>query len=220
MKNSLQRNYLSVAIISLTLLGTVGCTKDPTGNHPPVVQLIENKIVKQGEMVHLTAHVSDVDKDELSHLWTIIGHPQGSAVSLRDNEKTSIAFRADKSGIYKLNFTTTDDIASSQKIVTVTTTSIVGEWKADLAKTKEKNRLNETQRAEVIETLSAKYKFKFLENGEVQGKELHSWKYNKNGNYLTDGEKKIKLINSRELYLVSQLKDGKEVKFYYKRVVK
>ena len=204
--------------MSLTLLGTVGCTKDPTGNHPPVVQLIENKVVKQGEMVHLTANVSDVDKDELSHLWTIIEHPQGSAVALRDDEKTSIAFRADKSGTYKLNFTTTDDIASSQKVVTVTTTSIVGEWKADLAKTKEKNRLNETQTAEVVETLSAKYKFKFLENGTIEGSDNSSWKYSKNGSYQMDNKTKLQMTTANDFFVINSLKDGEKVKFYYKRV--
>ncbi len=220
MKITFITKYMGFTFLGLALLTLSGCTKNPEGNHPPVVKIVDNTVVNKGDMVKLTAHVSDIDKDELSHLWTMIGHPEGSTVALEDDEKTSISFKADKYGIFKLNFTTTDDIVNSKKTVTVTVASIAGEWKADLAKTKEKNSLNESQTAEVIESLSANYKYTFLENGNVEGSTNGSWKYNNNGNYSIDNSIKIKMETANDISIIHSLKDGNEVKFYYKRVFK
>jgi len=221
MKNLFKTSYLGITIVSLTLLSLLGCTKSPENNHPPVVKNLENKHVNRGDMVNLRASVSDMDKDDkLSYFWTLVEKPKGSEVTLKDKKKKAIAFRPDRSGVYRLTFTITDTIVTNKKTVTVTVVSIVGEWKANLAKTKEKNNLNESQTAEVVEILSTNYKYNFLENGNVEGSTSGSWKYTKDKNYSIDNSTKIKMETFNEFFVIHSLKDGKEVKLYYSKIFK
>ena len=221
MKNVFKTSYLSVTLMSLTLLGLSGCTKNPEGNHPPVTKLPSDKIVTTGEMISLAAMASDMDKeDELTYLWSLTARPEGSHATLTEAAKKTISFKADKEGTYYLNFIANDEIVNSKaKKITITATSIVGEWKADLSKTKANNQLNESETAEIVESLSSMYKFKFLKNGEVEGNNASSWTYSQEGNYQIDGEKKVSITNSNQFFLLTTLKSGKEVKFYYKRAI-
>ena len=224
MKNILKKDYTSVAIIGMLLLGLSGCTKDPSTNHKPVVTVPSNKIININESLILTATASDKDKeDELTYLWTITAKPEGSKLTLSEENATkrTISVKADKLGTYYFDFIAQDEIERSKaKRVTVTATSIIGEWTANLSKTKEENKLNKPETNEVVEALSSNYKLIFLDNGKIESNNYTSWKYNKQGNYIVDDGKKLKQINENQLYIVNKLEDGKEIKFYYKRVLK
>jgi len=222
MKNALQSNYISITILSLSLLGLLGCTKDPSLNSKPIVKVSNNKIVNIGETVKLHAAASDKDKEDiLTYLWRIAAKPKGSKLSLTDATKTDISFKADKKGTYYFDFIAKDEYVSSEsKRVIVIASSIIGTWTADLSKTKEEAKLNENETEELVETLSTNYKFVFLENGKIEGDENASWKYNKNGRYQLNGEKDIKIIKENQLFIINKLESGKELKFYYKRALK
>ena len=224
MKNILKKDYATVAIISMALLGLSGCTKDPASNHKPTVTVPSDKIIHTGESLTLKATALDIDKeDELTYLWRIAAKPEGSKLTLKEEsaETETITIRADKAGTYYLDFVAHDDLANSKaKRVTVTATSIVGDWTADLTQTKAENKLNDTEIDEVVEALSSNYKITFLENGKVESNSGSSWKYNKQGNYTIDNTKKLKQIKENQLFIINKLKDGKEIKFYYKRALK
>ena len=222
MKNSLQTNYVAIAIMSLSLLGLSGCIKDPATNHTPQVTLPNDKIINIGESLTLKAKVSDKDKeDELSYLWRVAAKPKGSQFTLTDATKKTISFKADKSGTYYLDFVANDGLVNSKsKRVTVIASSIIGEWTADLTKTKEESKLNESETAELVETLSSNYKLVFLENGKVEGDNDASWTYTKNGTYQLNSSKRIQLTKENQLFMMNSLKSGKELKFYYKRASK
>jgi len=219
MKNILKKNYLTT-IVGITLLGLTGCVKDPESNHKPTVQVPSDKLVNIGESVTITATASDPDKeDELRYLWRISAKPKESQLSLANDKNRTISFKADTAGIYYLDFIASDEFSSSKsKRVTITASSIVGEWTADLTKTKEENKLKDDEKVEVAEILSSNYKLTFLENGKVEGNEVSSWKHKNNGNYILN-DREVKLIDANHLSVMSKLKD-KDLKFYYKRVIK
>jgi len=220
MKNILKKNYLTVAIVSITLLGLSGCVKDPKTNHKPTVQVPSDRLVNIGESVKLTATVSDPDKEDiLTYLWRISAKPKESHLALTNDQNKTISFKADKKGTYYFDFIASDALSSSKsKRVTILVSSILGEWTADLTKTKEENKLNESENAELVETLSANYKFVFLEDGKVEGDDTASWKHLQNGNYMLN-DRKLKILDENQLFVMSPLED-KELKFYYKRVIK
>jgi hypothetical protein len=220
MKNILKKDYLTVAIVGLSLLGLSGCSKDPALNHKPVVTVPNDKIVTLNEPLTLTAKVFDKDEEDvLTYLWRISAKPKDSNLTLKDATKKTISFKADKSGTYYLDFVANDEFANSEpKRVTVVVSSILGEWTADLTKTKEENKLNDDEKIEVAEILSSNYKLTFLEDGKVEGKESASWKHVNNGNYKLD-DRELKLIDANHLFVMSKLKD-RDLKFYYKRVLK
>lgn len=239
MKNILKKDY-SIVVISIALLGLSGCvsapesnhtpspinkhTPSPVSNHIPTVTVPENQMIRTGESLTLKATVSDKDKEnELTYFWRIAGKPKGSKVTLNEDDakKTTISFKADKNGAYYFDFYASDGFANSKpKRVTITAFTIVGEWTADLTKTKEEFKPNESETAELVETLSSNYKFVFLEDGKVEGDDASSWTYTKEGNYQLNDSKEIKLINANELYMMGELKSGKEIKLYYKRALK
>ncbi len=221
MKNILKKNFATVVIISIALLGLSGCTKDPSLNHPPIVKVSNDKIVNIGETVKLHATVSDNNKEEtLTYQWRIAAKPKESKLSLTNTTKTDISFKADKQGIYYFDFIAQNgQVSSKAKRVTIQVRSIIGTWTADLTKTKKETKLNEDEMAEVVESLSSNYKFVFLENGKIEGDDESSWTYSKNGNYKLNGSKEIKLVEANELYMINKLKSDKEVKFYYKRAL-
>ncbi len=224
MKNILKKDYATVAIISMALLGLPGCTKDPASNHKPTVTVPSDQIIHTGESLTLKATASDIDKeDELTYLWRIAAKPEGSKLTLKedDTEKTTISIKADKAGTYYLDFLAHDDLVNSKsKRVTVTATSIVGDWTADLTKTKAENKLNDTEIDEVVEALSSNYKITFLKDGKIESNNESSWRYNKHGNYIVDDTKKLKQTKENQLFIINKLKDDKEIKFYYKRALK
>jgi len=220
MKNILKKDYLTTAIVSITLLSLSGCAKDPTTNHKPTIQVPSDRLVNIGELVNLTASVSDPDKEDvLTYLWRISAKPKESHLTLTNDKNKTISFKTDKSGIYYLDFIANDTFSNSKsKRVTITASSVVGEWTADLIKTKEENKLNDDEKAEVAEILSSNYKLTFLKNGQVEGTDVSSWKHKNNGNYRLN-DRELKLIDANHLYVMSKLKD-KDLKFYYKRVIK
>jgi len=220
MKNILKSNYTTTAIISMALLGLSGCVKDPESNHKPTVQVPSDKLVNIGESIILTATASDTDKEDvLTYLWRISAKPKTSQLTLENDKNKTISFKADTSGIYYLDFIASDSLSSSKsKRVTITASSIIGEWTADLTKTKKENKLNNDEKIEVAEILSSNYKLTFLEDGKVEGNNVTSWKHKNSGNYILD-DREVKLIDTNQLFVMSSLKE-KELKFYYKRVIK
>jgi len=222
MKNILKKNFATVTVISIALLGLSGCTKEPSLKHAPIVKVSNDKIVNIGETVKLHATVSKNNEEEtLTYQWRIAAKPKESKLSLTDDTKTDISFKADKQGIYYFDFIAQNgQVSSKAKRVTIQVRSIIGTWTADLTKTKKETKLNEDEMAEVVESLSSNYKFVFLENGKIEGDNESSWTYSKNGNYKINGSKEIKLVAANELYIINKLKSGKELKFYYKRALK
>ena len=222
MTNLLKKNYATVAIMSLALVALVGCTKDPKSNHTPTVKVPSNVIVNAGEELTLNAKVYDKDKeDELSYLWRIAAKPKNSQLTLKSTTTKSITFKADQQGTYYFDFVANDEISDSKsERVILVVSSIIGEWTADLKKTKNESKLSESETAELVETLSSNYKYTFQEGGKVESSDDTSWTYLKNGNYQLNGSKKLQLTKEHELYIVSSLKSGKEIKFYYKRAIK
>jgi hypothetical protein len=224
MKNILKKDYITVAIVTIALLGLSGCSSSteysPVNNHKPIVEVPSDQFVNIGESVKLTATVSDPDKEDvLTYLWRVAAKPKGSQLTLPNDTNTTISFTADKQGTYYLDFIASDELVSSKpKRVTVVASSLLGEWTADLITTKEKNQLSESEKIEVVEALSSNYKFIFLENGKVENQEEASWKHIKNGNYLLD-DRKLQLVSPNLFFVMSKLNDA-EHKFYYKRVAK
>jgi len=220
MKNILKKDYLTVAIMSITLLGLSGCSKDPAANHKPVVTVPSDTIIAINEPLTLTAKVVDQDKEDLlTYLWRISAEPKESNLTLKNANKKSILFKADKPGTYYLDFVANDEFTNSKPArVIITVSSVVGEWTADLSKTKEENKLNDDEKIDVAELLSSNYKLTFLEDGKVEGKEGATWKHVDHANYKLD-DKELKLIDANHLYVMSKLKD-KELKLYYKKVFK
>jgi len=222
MKNILKKNYATVAIIGLAIISFSGCTKEPSLNHKPTVKVPHNKILDIGETVTLTARVFDQDKeDQLHYLWKISAKPKNSQSTLVNETNKTISFKADEKGTYYLDFIASDARSSSKsKRVTILVNSILGEWRADLAKTKEENQLDDDEKAEVVETLSSHYKFIFLKNGKLEGEDDASWRYNKNGNYQLNESKDIQLTKKNQLFIIDKLNNGKKLKLYYKRALK
>jgi hypothetical protein len=221
MKNILKKNYVTVAVISMALLGLVGCKKDPVNNHTPTVKVPNDKLININETLTLTARVFDKDKEDvLTYLWRVAAKPKSSQLKLSNDTNKTISFKADKTGTYYLDFIASDKLSSSKsKRVTIVATSLIGEWTADLAKTKKENKLNDDEKAELVEVLSSNYKLTFLEDGKIEGNNEASWTYNKRGHYIVDGKKELQQTNENQLFIMSELK-GKDVKLYYKRVVK
>jgi hypothetical protein len=220
MNNILKKDYATVAIISMALLGLSGCTKDPSVNHKPTVTVPSDKLINIDESLTLTATASDKDKeDKLSYLWRIAAKPKGSQLTLTNDTNKTISFKADKQGTYYLDFIAKDEFTSSKsKRVTILATSIVDEWRADLAKTKKENKLNDDENSELVEVLSSNYKIIFLENGKVEGDDSSSWKHKKSGDY-TLNNKELKLIDENQLFIIDKIKE-KDVKLFYNRVLK
>ena len=234
MKNILKKDHATVAIISMALLGLSGCIPNPeknhvptvtaSSNHVPTITIPSNQMVHTGEVLILKATASDMDKgDKLTYLWKIAGKPKGSQLTLteEDKRKKTISITTDKDGAYYFDFVADDgSVYSKVKRVTVTANTIVGDWTADLTKTKTENKLNDSEINEVVEALSSNYKITFLKDGKIESDTASSWRYNQNGNYTIDDTKDLKQINQHELFITNQLKDGKEVNFYYKRALK
>jgi hypothetical protein len=223
MKSLFRTKPLTTAILTLSLLTLSGCTKDPSLNHPPKVEIKSSKITAKGEVVQLSAKVTDADKDdELTYQWRLTLRPKGSNASLKTATTKKSSFKADKSGLYQISFAVSDKTIKITKNLNVIVSSLQGEWKVDLAKSKKENKLNEHQTNELIELLSSNYKMTFLENGKVEGDETSSWQNGKNGIYYLKnkkGEKSdIKMITADTISLIKQLPDGTEVTSYYTRV--
>ena len=223
MKSLQWKSQVAVTILGVSLLALSGCTRDPNANHPPEIKVKTKQFVNKGESVQLKAVVTDADKEEqLSYLWRMNSRPQGSHATLSSKDQTSSSFIADKVGTYQLDFSANDSIATVSKVIMITASSLEGEWKVDLAKSKKKNKLNSTQTIDLIELLSSNYKVKFLEDGKIEGEEGSSWRYNKSGLYQLnnkEGEKSdIHMINAQEISLMKKLPDGTEVTCYYNRI--
>lgn len=227
MNNRRNKKLLGTAILLLSLLGASGCTKDPKGNHKPVVKLPSTKIVKKGELVQIEAFASDIDKDELSYLWRLRTRPQGSQVSFEaiDTTTKKIAFKTDQYGVYTVDFVANDDIVNSDvKTVTIIATHIEGSWKADLTATRKLNTFDPSETEEVIESMSNLYKFVFLKDGSIEGEEGGSWRERDattyDITYQNGKESSLQIVSEDKLYFFHTLNSGKEVRFVYKRVLK
>jgi len=222
MKNLLKKHHATIAIATIALLGFSGCVKDPELNNKPTVKVPSDKIINLNETFTLTATATDKDKEDiLTYLWRVAAKPKGSQLSLTNATNKTISFKADKAGTYYFDFIAKDEYVSSKpKRVTIIATSLIGTWTADLIKTKEESKLNESETAELVETLSANYKFVFLENGKVEGADNTSWRHIKDGNYELSSSKSIQLTKENQLFMIGNLKSGKELKFYYKRAYK
>jgi len=218
MKNILKKDYLTTAIVAIGLLLT-GCSKDPALNHKPIVTLPKDKLVGINEPLRLTAKVIDQDKEEiLSYFWSIAAQPKDSNLTLKDPTKKTILFKGKKEGKYYLDFIARDEYSSSlPKRVIITVASPIGEWKADLSKTKEENQLNEEEKIEVAEILSSNYKLIFLENGTLKDEKNTSWKHLHNGKYKLEN-RELELIDENHLFIIGKLQD-KDLKLYYKKVL-
>lgn len=227
MHNRRNKKLLGTAILLLSLLGTSGCTKDPKGNHKPIVKLPSTKIVKKGELVQIEAFASDIDQDELSYLWRLRTRPQGSQVSFEaiETETKKIAFKTDQYGVYTVDFVANDDIVNSDvKTVTIIATHLEGSWKADLTATKKLNAFNPSEIEEVVEAMSNLYKFVFLKDGSIEGEEGGSWRERTPAiydiTYQNGKETSLQIVSEDKLYFFYMLNSGKEVKLIYKRIKK
>lgn len=104
-----------IVLLSLVfvLLALAGCGR--TDSQPPIIFSVtaEPDIVPPGEVSTLTVEAGDVDKDELSYLWTVpAGRMEGSG-------KTVMWLSPETEGKYQLTVTVSDGSDSVAQTVTV-----------------------------------------------------------------------------------------------------
>ncbi len=86
---------------------------DPTvtNNNPPVANAGEDQPIHIGDVATLNGSGS-YDRDEdypLTYAWEIVEKPAGSVAELDDAESINPSFTADKSGVYRIELTVTDN---------------------------------------------------------------------------------------------------------------
>ena len=106
--------YIAVSLsLTLVLLAFAGCSR--TDSHPPVIFSVtaEPDIVPPGQASTLTVEAGDMDRDELSYLWTV------SAGSIEGSGKTVMWLSPEVEGQYQLTVTVSDGSDSVAQTVTV-----------------------------------------------------------------------------------------------------
>ncbi len=109
-----------VAALGLALLAFAGCSDDDDpaapvvpNNHPPAVNAGADASVTAGESVPLAATVADADGDAVTHAWSLVSAPAGSAATLAADAPLSTTLQTDVEGTYVVRLTANDATSSA-----------------------------------------------------------------------------------------------------------
>lgn len=115
-----------VAALGLALLAFAGCGDDdpappvvPT-NQPPTVNAGADASVTAGESVALAATVTDAEGDAVTHAWSLVSAPAGTAATLAADAPLSTTLQTDVEGTYVVRLTATDATSSAfdERVIT------------------------------------------------------------------------------------------------------
>lgn len=108
-------------------LAFAGCSDDddgggggPIGNGPPAVSAGANQQLTAGDAARLAASVTDPNGDAITHAWTLVSKPAGSAAALAPDAALDASFQTDVEGAYVLRLTGSDGKVEQTAEVTLT----------------------------------------------------------------------------------------------------
>jgi len=94
-------------------------------NQPPLLNLIGDKSVNEGELLEFTISASDPDGDELSYSASNL--PEGTSFD-SDNQTFSWTPRYDQAGLYSVYFEVSDGQLTDSENVTITVVQLYEDW--------------------------------------------------------------------------------------------
>jgi rhodanese-related sulfurtransferase len=130
MSRTWRRSHLAVAGALAATLAMAGCSsskKSDAGggggggaNAPPVVSAGPSRTVTAGDAVPLGASVSDPNGDAVTHAWTLVSKPAGSAAQLAADAALDGTLQTDVEGAYVLDLAASDGKLEATARVTLT----------------------------------------------------------------------------------------------------
>jgi len=98
------------------------CTDMP--NTPPFAYAGGNKILTWNEgttsvLVELSGSSRDMDEDNTTYAWTLLGAPAGSTATLQDADTSQPSFEADQPGIYRVQLVVNDGMSDSEPVIII-----------------------------------------------------------------------------------------------------
>lgn len=127
MSREWRRSRLAAAVaLSAALVGS-GCSSSndsggggTAANAPPVVSAGASRQITAGEATPLGASVSDPNGDAVTHAWTLVSKPIGSAAELAADAALDGSFLTDVEGAYVLRLTGSDGKLEASAEITLT----------------------------------------------------------------------------------------------------
>ncbi len=92
----------------------------PVGNAPPAVSAGTNQQLTAGDATRLSASVTDPNGDSVTHAWTLVSKPAGSAAALAPDAALDATFQTDVEGAYVLRLSGSDGKLEQTAEVTLT----------------------------------------------------------------------------------------------------